>query len=928
MKEFGRKLLTLCVTAAMLTGLLVPAAAAYVPYASQITTPFVTTNEHGREIHFTDIDGGSTDNRTDTSDEITFYKAAITSNNFLQDWASIAYNVFESQSKSYWDRAGNGWDEDFGNGHYIDLVYDFQNSSYTRDKYFGAKATGLSVANSLEEVQNRAADDLANLVGRKMTGSDFLKRHEISSLTGDQKTVLYTTVSTVDRYGATPQYGYNSFSLVFYDFQLHVLSDDSPLSGEVTTNTTSTEDGLIVVMENYDIAEVSRTATLARSVTNSVSSTISNSEQFSFGASIGTTSTFTEKVPDVEEVSFSIQTGYSFGEVMETAYSEESTLTETVDTSLSVAKTLPPHTKECSQQSIATTTLKTSFDCPVGLTYKVAIFSMCGTMYDDNALVQAWNTAGYEQRSFVTFFGASTDTDDAVESLYQRATYRPNDSSYDQTYGLTKGTDDEGSVWCSSLDWSSIAGMAAPSSKSASGLKGGNDLIYALDDAYPMSLTGGTTSVTETSIFTEQGTTYPLLPISSVYIPWQMGENAELDRTFQLTVGETHPISSYRVEACDRDAVPYFGFVSTSGTWKIVDAAGREASSDVAVMEYDPVTGSQILKATAPGTAYVKYFIPENYYYTWDGVASTNENISSAAYKVVVSALPEEEPEPFTGTIELTGSVSTIVGETINLNGEGSLSVAAYDTTDKKVKAAVSWEARELEEDGISVSPDGVLTTTKAGTFHVRAYMDAVYSDWVEVIAEEFVEPVVSIRNYPFIDVDHNAWYAPAVEFVFLNRVMAGVKTNEFHPEKEVTRAQVAQILYNLEGKPQVRMENPFADVADNAWYAEAVTWAAASGLTTGKSADRFDPNASVTREQLVTFVCRYADWAGLELPDGTATLSQYQDADQISDWAKDFIVRALEAGIIQGKSADTLAPQGTATRAEIAQIFMNLLAE
>ncbi|MBR2490764.1 MAG: S-layer homology domain-containing protein [Ruminiclostridium sp.] len=928
MEKFGRKLLTLCVTAAMLTGLLVPAAAAYVPYASQISTPFVTTNEHGREIHFADIDGGSINNRTDTGDELTFYKKAITSNNFLQDWASIAYNIFESQPKSYWDHAGNGWDADFGNGHYIDLVYDFQNSRYTKDSYFGVKATGLSVANSLKEVQNRAANDLAALVGRKMTGNNFMSHHAIDGLSDSQRTVLYTTVSTVDRYGGTPQYGYNSFSLVFYDFQLHVLSDDKQLSGEVSTNTTSTEDGLIVMMENNDLTDLTSTATLARSVSSSVSSTISNSESYSFGQTYGASASFTEKVPDIEESSFSLSAEFSYGQVMETAYSQEKTLSETVDTSLSVQKTLPPHTKECSQQTLATTTLKTTFDCPVGLTYKVAIFSMCGTMYDDNALVQAWNTAGYEQRSFVTFFGAGTDTNDAVESLYQRGTYRPNDPSYDQTYGLTKGTNDENKVWCSSLNWSSIAGMAAPTSRSASGLKGGTDLIYALDDAYPMSLTGGTTSLTETSIYTEQGTTYPMLPISSVYIPWQMGESVELDRTFQLTVGETHPISSYRVEACDRDAVPYFGFVSTSGTWKIVDTTGREASSDVAVMEYDPVTGVQILKATAPGTAYVKYFIPENYYYTWDGVASTNANISSAAYKIVVSAPPEVEPEPFEGTLQLTGSVSTIVGETINLNGEGSLSVAAYDTTDKKVKAAVSWEARELEEDGISVSPDGVLTTTKAGTFHVRAYMDAVYSDWVEVIAEEFVEPVVSIRNYPFIDVDHNAWYDPAVEFVFLNRVMAGVKTNAFYPEKEVTRAQVAQILYNLEGKPQVRMENPFADVADNAWYAKAVTWAAASGLTTGKSADRFDPNASVTREQLVTFVCRYADWAGLELPDGTATLSQYQDADQISDWAKDFIVRALEAGIIQGKSADTLAPQGTATRAEIAQIFMNLLAE
>ena len=85
---------------------------------------------------------------------------------------------------------------------------------------------------------------------------------------------------------------------------------------------------------------------------------------------------------------------------------------------------------------------------------------------------------------------------------------------------------------------------------------------------------------------------------------------------------------------------------------------------------------------------------------------------------------------------------------------------------------------------------------------------------------------------------------------------------------------------------------------------------------------------APVTREQLVTFICRYTDWKGLELPSKTVDLSQYQDADEISGWAMDFVVRTLEAGIINGKSEDTLAPQGTATRAQIAQIFMNLLAE
>ena len=244
------------------------------------------------------------------------------------------------------------------------------------------------------------------------------------------------------------------------------------------------------------------------------------------------------------------------------------------------------------QQTKATTT----FDCPVGITCKVAIFSMCGTCYDDNAATQSFSAVGYEQRSFVTLFGGSTNATDAVESLYQRATKHGSDTSYDQTYGCTEGTNDGGGTWCTYLNWNSIIGLGVPSS-SVSGLKGGTDLIYALDDTYPMSSSGGSSSVIQDSISAIQGEAQPILPIASTYIPWQVDNDWSLDRAFELSVGETLPISSYRVKACDKDAVDYYGFVATKGTWKIVDANGQETNLNsvetLTVTAYD-TTGKEV----------------------------------------------------------------------------------------------------------------------------------------------------------------------------------------------------------------------------------------------------------------------------------------------------------------------------------------------
>lgn len=929
MKQRMKKLLAMGLTAVMLTSLAIPAMAA----EGDLTK---VTNTKGRPIYF--VDSGIS---TLMSDEVEFYKKAIQSNHIFQDWVSLAYNIFESQSKTHWD---GDWDDDFGKGGYIDFMDCMLNK---RDRWihetlvgtnmWGYISSGLSVANSLAEVQRRAADDIAVLPNRKLDGSDFLARHDMSEvLTDDSRLVLYSTVSDFDRYGTdaahTHQIGYDSFTIAFYDFQLHVVDSEDELDATTIVENTTDDDRVVIHATNNSKVDGEESITLDKSVSESLSTSLTNSESYSFGESLSLSGSYDRKFGEGEKNHAKIQlTGtVSFAQAVETAWTETELRTTDAKKSESFYSIVPAHTTLVSEQSLGTIKLTDTYDCPVGISFKVAIFSMCGTCYDDNAATQSFSTAGYEQRSFVTLFGDSATGADAVESLYQRASVEGHytDTNYDKSFSYTKGTDDDGDVWCTGLNWNTIRDLPAPSTNNTSitNLKGETDLIYAIDDTYPMSAAGGTTTIYQDSFDTKAGEAIPLYPIASTYIKWQMDDEFSLDRTFDLTVGETFPITSYRVKASDKDGVPYHGFVGTWGTWKIVDNNGKETTSPVARMDNDSVTGSQILTATAPGTIYVKYFIPENTYYTYDGEASTNANISSPAYKVVVSAAPEEEPEPFEGTLEVTGTAEVTVGIPENLNTH--FTVTACDPTGKEVEADVSWEAKELPSKGITVAPNGELECTQAGTFHVRAYVDDVYSNWVEVIAAEPVSLILGVSHHPFPDVPYDHWANDAVGFVYQNSIMNGVKADRFDPAGQVTRSQVAQTLYNLAGQPLIVSENPFTDVAEDAWYAKAVTWAAENGLTEGKSADRFAPNDPVTREQLVTFICRYADWKGLELPSKEVDLSQYQDAGEVSGWAKDFVLRALEAGIISGTSEYTLAPQGTATRAQIAQIFMNLLAE
>lgn len=175
----------------------------------------------------------------------------------------------------------------------------------------------------------------------------------------------------------------------------------------------------------------------------------------------------------------------------------------------------------------------------------------------------------------------------------------------------------------------------------------------------------------------------------------------------------------------------------------------------------------------------------------------------------------------------------------------------------------------------------------------------------------------------PFTDISQSDWFYNEVKFVYVNGLMQGTLDNKFSPYLTTTRGMIVTILYSLEDEPGVT-GGGFTDVADGAWYADAVAWAAANGIVSGYGGGLFGPNDSITREQMAVILYNYAKFMGYDVSD-TAALSGFNDSSQISAWAQDAMRWAVGAGLIGGKGGGKLDPDGTATRAEIAAILQRL---
>lgn len=209
---------------------------------------------------------------------------------------------------------------------------------------------------------------------------------------------------------------------------------------------------------------------------------------------------------------------------------------------------------------------------------------------------------------------------------------------------------------------------------------------------------------------------------------------------------------------------------------------------------------------------------------------------------------------------------------------------------------------------------------TKVYDFTKKVTSDlTLYAKWEKEKTEETeIEPI------KFTDVKKDDWFYNAVEFVKQKGIMNGVSETEFEPEAKLTRAMFITVLYSLENKPKTG-DVSFSDIKTNDWFYNAVSWGAENGIVSGVSDTIFDPDSDITREQLSVMLYRYYKFKGYDLSSTGKNISEYNDSQEISDYAKDALSYISGIGLIKGKSDTTINPLDNATRAETAMIIMRM---
>ena len=231
--------------------------------------------------------------------------------------------------------------------------------------------------------------------------------------------------------------------------------------------------------------------------------------------------------------------------------------------------------------------------------------------------------------------------------------------------------------------------------------------------------------------------------------------------------------------------------------------------------------------------------------------------------------------------------------------------------------------------------------TEKGYTTYTCACGDSYKKDFVSALGHDFKDgtctrcgasdpnykPVDPTPEATFTDVSETAWYKNSVDYAVEHGLMNGTGTNTFEPESTMTRAMLVTVLWRYANAPKPGA-NPFTDVPNGKWYTDAVAWAAENGVVNGVGDGKFEPDGSVTREQMATILYRYAQKVGIDTSKHTE-LSAFPDASHVSAYARAPMQWIVAEGVIGGSrenGQDWLNPQGNATRAEVATILMRFI--
>ncbi|MCI7474399.1 MAG: S-layer homology domain-containing protein [Clostridiales bacterium] len=403
-------------------------------------------------------------------------------------------------------------------------------------------------------------------------------------------------------------------------------------------------------------------------------------------------------------------------------------------------------------------------------------------------------------------------------------------------------------------------------------------------------------------------------------------------------------------------------FITTEGRylafWRngsnIFDA-GSSASGDLYKFKlYRPAADGEASSEELPGYVRIQqaaeikdggfYLIAAEYhgdhYILWPSIDSSSKYAHIVkADKAAESVTYKLENQFYTLTLtgKSAGTADVVVNDSIYrvsvVGGESS--VTTYPITVEQSDNGTVTASRAHASRGLTITLTvksdegyklGALTVVDKNGSEVKLADkgDGKYSFTMPASAVAVrAEFVAESSALPFNDVSVNDWFYSAVKYVYGNELMNGTSSNTFAPLMTTDRAMIVTILWRLEGSPVVKYAVDFGDVENGGWYTEAVRWAASEGIVTGYSDAVFAPSDTVTREQLAVILYRHAESQGYDV-SGKGDLTAFSDGRKTSPWAVKAMEWAVGAKLLSGKGGDVLDPTGTATRAEVAQVYMN----
>ena len=363
-------------------------------------------------------------------------------------------------------------------------------------------------------------------------------------------------------------------------------------------------------------------------------------------------------------------------------------------------------------------------------------------------------------------------------------------------------------------------------------------------------------------------------------------------------------------------------------TGNVGNGSGTEVDSDLWLDTLSGATlkiGEDGLAEDARIGVYVNGGVDDvkNFTDTYESGKATTENFISNRTKYYVIEVETEDGVAAAMTLYKSAAPTaslapgSYVGtQTVALSTTTSPSLTKiYYTTDGSDPKTSETKQRYTEP----------LTIDK--TMTVKAYTSGLQGEYLASDVAEFAYTITASHedNCPsadYTDVDTGAWYHEAIDFAIENDLMNGVGDNLFNPDGNLSRAMMVRILWNMEDQP-TNVSGSYSDVVAGAWYEKAVLWATANNIVNGYPDGSFGPDNSITRQEMAAILYRYAQFKEYDMT-AEDDLTRFPDGDETAEWAETFVRWAVAEGLLNGGDDGTLDPAGTATRAEVAQIFMN----